>query len=139
MEKIKSYLKRAKHIDKDIESKLREREQFYSTLLQSPSIKENHVQESNRPNYDDKYMKLMELGEQIDEYIDQVCAVRLDITERIDKVDDGLYKAILRDYYLNNLTWEKIAELNRQSVRNVHTLHRSALVVFRESNADMLT
>lgn len=49
-------------------------------------------------------------------------------TEKIiDKLKDRRERAILRDRYINRLSWSRIAKLNNYSEARVYELHRTAL------------
>lgn len=122
------------NIDRDIDSRLREQEAIRQTFIRAASIKQDSVQESQAGRYDDKYMKLLELSEVIDNKIDGVAEKRIEITRNIDKVDDVIYRSLLRDRYLNHMTWESIAESTNQSARNATRVHGRALQEFYKAN-----
>lgn len=135
MKSAKDFLNRARHLDNDIQSKIRERETIKSSLFRSTHYKQDSVQESHQNKVDDTYVKLIELGKEIDKHIDELYSFRADLIRKIDKVPDGLCRAILRDYYINNLSWETVAELHNQSVRNVYNVHGEALKLFKQYNS----
>lgn len=50
----------------------------------------------------------------------------------IDAIPSAKQKAVLIDRYINGYTWEKVAELIKCSVQNIHNLHKRAIRNFEE-------
>lgn len=50
----------------------------------------------------------------------------------IEGIPSAKQKAVLIDRYINGYTWEKVAELIKCSVQNIHNLHKRAIRNFEE-------
>lgn len=128
MEGAKDYLSQIKYIDEDIRSRQEEIERLKSSLLiKTSTIKEDVVQESRAGHYDDKYIKLLEEMEKMNKRIDELVDLKVEVTNRIDLIEDRRYRIILREYYLNMRTFESIAGVMHYNSRHVQRLHEEAL------------
>ncbi len=56
--------------------------------------------------------------------IDRICA---EITRVIGQVDDNILATILTEYYVNDRSWDEVADVINYSSRNVARLHKRAL------------
>ena len=128
----KSYLNQIRIIDQDIQSRIEEKHRLYATLIGSPSITHDVVQSSKTDAYDERYMKIIEAGEEIDRRIDKLVDKKIEASRKIDGLDllDNTSAVILRERYINLKTWEEIANAMNYSVRHVNNLHSKALKDF---------
>lgn len=125
----KHYLMQIKYIDEDIESRQEEIKRLKNSLYMNTSaIKADTVQESRKGHYDDKYIKLLEESEKLNNRIDELIDLKVKITNEIDLIEDRRYRIILREHYLNMRTFEHIASAMCYDVRHVHRLHGEALL-----------
>ena len=130
-QKVKKYLSELRWMNQNINSRQRELDSIRRSFLKTSTIKDDKVQESGG-QYDDKYMLLLEISDEISAEVDLLVNKQRDVRQQIDQLDNALSVIVLRERYLNNQTWEEIAETTGQSVRNVHNLHGRALVEFGE-------
>ncbi|WP_373786534.1 DUF1492 domain-containing protein [Jeotgalibaca porci] len=128
----KSYLNQIRIIDQDIQSRIEEKQRLYATLIGSPSITHDVVQSSKTDAYDERYMKIIEAGEDIDKRIDKLVDKKIEASRKIDGLDllDNTSAVILRERYINLKTWEEIANAMNYSVRHINNLHSKALKDF---------
>ena len=128
----KSYLNQIRIIDQDIQSRIEEKQRLYATLIGSPSITHDVVQSSKTDAYDERYMKIIEAGEEIDKRIDKLVDKKIEASNKIDELgeSDGISMLILRERYINLKSWEEIAEQMSYSIRHVNRLHGEALNKF---------
>lgn len=135
----KKYLSQARYLDADINSRQQELDSVRKNLssIQSPQIKEDVIQESRKGAYDEKFIKLFEIDDDISEKIDELVNLKDDISKRIDNVEDRLSVVILRYRYVNMLEFHEIANKLQQSERHITRLHGDALVKFHDANIDL--
>ena len=130
----KRYINQIRLIDQDIQSRIEEKHSLYATLIVSPSITHDVVTSSKTDAYDERYMKIIEAGEEIDKRIDVLVDKKIEASRKIARLDtlDGTSAVILRERYINLKTWEEISEGMNYSLRNVMNLHSKALFEFEE-------
>ena len=128
----KSYLNQIRIIDQDIQSRIEQKQRLYATLIGSPSITHDVVQSSKTDAYDERYMKIIEAGEEIDKRIDKLVDKKIEASRKVDKLgeSDSMSMLILRERYINLKSWEEIAEQMSYSIRHVNRLHGEALNKF---------
>lgn len=129
---VKHYLMQAKLINLNITSRQRELDAVRATFTKASTSRlvEDKVTETDTRSYDDKYMRLFELDEDINKEIDRLIDIQREIRQRINELDDPLCIIVLRERYLNDESWENIAESLKQSERNIHRVHGQALLMF---------
>lgn len=128
----KTYLNQIRIIDQDIQSRIEEKQRLYATLIGSPSITHDVVQSSKTDAYDERYMKIIEAGEEIDKRIDKLVDKKIEASRKIDRLDalNKTSAVILRERYINLKSWEDISENMNYSLRHVMNLHSKALMEF---------
>ena len=129
---VKHYLMQAKLINLNITSRQRELDAVRATFTKASTSRlvEDKVTETEGQSYDDKYMRLFELDEDINTEIDHLIETQREIRQRINELGDPLCIIVLRERYLNDESWEDIADSLKQSERNIHRIHGRALVEF---------
>lgn len=132
----KEYLKQLAYIDMNINSRLVELGQVRANLqvVKSNGLKTVSVQENNVRNYDDRYLKLFELDEEINKEVDRLCKLKNEARIKIDKCQNPLHQVVLRERYINGKNWEEIADFLHFSKSHVIRIHGSALVDFNKNN-----
>lgn len=125
----KRYLNQIRLIDQDIQSRIEEKQRLYATLIVSPSITHDVVTSSKTDAYDERYMKIIEAGEEIDKRIDVLVDKKIEASRKIDELDDldNISAVILRERYINLKSWDEIAILMSFSQRHLNRLHGEAL------------
>lgn len=76
----------------------------------------------------DKLNRLSELEKKLEELVE----LQLQMTEDIDLIPDRLDRVVLRYRYINNFTWERIAERMNYSERHLKRLHIQAVKNFEK-------
>ena len=127
---IKSFLGRARTIDREIESKLKQTQdlrllatQVTSTLNDMPGSPTRNTDKMCR-----NMAEIVDLEHEIDEDISRLVRMKKEIKHCIDCVSDDEQRLVLLKRYLNFLSWEQIAMEMGQSIRSIHRLHAVALV-----------
>ena len=90
------------------------------------------MQSSKTDAYDERYIKIIEAGEEIDKRIDKLVDKKIEASSKIDELDelDNTSAVILRERYINLKSWEDISENMNYSLRHVMNLHSKALMEF---------
>lgn len=131
----KEYLKQAKTLDMEINAKAEELHQLQlnASCVQSVAITERVI--NSHSNSSNKIVdKIVDLQNEINAEIDKLVDLKKEIKSKINRVKNPLYRTVLIDYYINNKSWEKIAEDNNYSRRYIFKLHGYALSEFRKED-----
>ena len=121
---------RARDIDREINSLLREKEDVRDKILKVTQSYTGDVVSSTRDPH--KFDRVIELEMEIDRQIDELVRVKAEILNAISKLSDGRHREILRLRYIRGMTFESIAVEMGYSWRHVCTLHGRALLKIGE-------
>ena len=125
---IKSYLNQARDLDKLIDSKLDQIDRLRSLAEKTTTTLTGMPHASGTSNRIEYCVgKIMELEHEVTADIDKLIDTKSEIRKMIDAVQDTRYRLLLEYRYLNNFTWERIAEEMIYDVRWVYELHGHAL------------
>lgn len=125
---VKEYLNQIRYIHQDIQSRIDEKERLRQSMtLKISSFSENKVQESGTLHYDDKYMKFVEVAEEINRKIDSLVDLKMQVSNDIDRMDKSEHRVLLRMRYINLMPFENIAVDMGYDIRQVHRIHGNAL------------
>ena len=124
----KEFLSQAWQIDARIERKIEERERLEAKLTAGRTSNLSGMPRGGRYDWTDAAANVLKITEQINAEISHLCAVKRQIGEAIDAVEDMRYRRILELRYRNYLSWEKIAEETHYDPRWVQELHGKALL-----------
>ena len=75
--------------------------------------------------------KIEELEGYLDERIDESLALKKEIVERIEAMENEEYRTILYLRYINLKTWEQIAAGTYYNEKSVRRKHDDALLIFK--------
>ena len=103
-----------------------------AVMIKTSSFQTDKVQESGTSNFDDKYMKFIEVSEDINEQVDKIFDLRLRVSNEIDRLEKPEHRIILRMRYINLKTFEEIAVKMNYDIRQVTRLHGNALQEFEK-------
>lgn len=128
---VKEYLNQIKYVQQEIQSRVEEKTNLRQSLaLKTSSFNENKVQESGTLNYDDNYMKYIEVADEINKKIDALINLKVKISNEIDTLDKAEHRLLLRMRYINLQTFEQVAVNMKYDIRQVHRIHGNALSEF---------
>lgn len=132
---IKLYLQGIRSLNKEIESKKRQRESLYYKVTGSAiHLKEIDVQTSIKADPMGNTMAAVaDLDREINRAIEDLCRQQDQAAKLIGTLSDPRQRAILTDYYLNAFTWDKVADLNGYETRQIYRMHGEALNELREN------
>lgn len=121
----KEWLMRAWKIDREINILLEVQKSVYDRLTGITAAGDNTpVSGTKDPHRFDSYT---ELNDKIDRRIDELCAIKAEIFDLIEKIPDIKLRGLLIDRYINCLTFQQIADKMEISPRWVMSLHKRAL------------
>lgn len=127
------YLMQIFHLDKKIDSKLSERDAIMSTLLRATDTSKEYVRTSNISSpTENVVMRLMQYGDEVDNYVDELVALKVQVAEEIMQLENSSYQMILRERYIHCKKFEQIAVDMNYDYSWVIKLHRRALRKFGE-------
>lgn len=128
---VKAWLNRARNIDREIDSLLRERSEMRNMLFSVTSNYEAIVVSGTKDPH--KFDRLAELETEIDNQIDNLVSVKAEILRAINKLDDGRFRDVLRLRYLESRTFEQIAVEINYSYKQTCRIHGRALLKIGEA------
>lgn len=121
----KQYLNRARHIDKEINALLAEKERTRDRLTQiTQSYTRSEVQVTKDPH---KFDRLVELENLIDQKVNEQIQVKTEIIQTISALEDRYQRMVLSGYYISMKTWEQVAVDMHYSFQNVMRLRKVAI------------
>ena len=133
---MKEYLNKVRTIDKEIDAKEEIKEQMRRRLVnvKATQYREIDVMGGERKTSEDRILDYIEYSEQINELIDKLIDMKMTVVEEIENIDDGLYRTLLTERYINNKNWEVVANILGYDERHTLRLHNDALRAFSKSN-----
>lgn len=127
---VKTWLNRARNIDREIDSLLRERSEMRDMLFSVTSNYEAIVVSGTKDPH--KFDRLAILETEIDNQIDNLVSVKTEILRAINKLEDGRFRDVLRLRYLESRTFEQIAVEINYSYKQTCRIHGRALLKIEE-------
>lgn len=126
---VADYLRRALVLDMEIDADF-ERIQQLRALAERRTAAYGRERISGRGAVDsrmDVVARIVDAERKLDEKIDRMIAMREEIQDVIERVQDGRMRVLLKLRYLNGRTWEEVAEEMCYTTRNIYNLHAAAL------------
>lgn len=128
----KYYLREVRRLDNLVDAKIEQINNLKSLMTQiSPSVDSERVQTSKT---NDKMAagiaKIVDLETELNQEVVKLVELKRKIIKEIDSVPNEDHRLILTLRYLNYKTWEQIAVEMNYSYRNIHYLHKDALIEF---------
>ena len=131
----KQYLNQIHRIDQIINNKLSETYQLKNLACSiSVSSDSDRVQtSSDQDPLGNAVAKIVDLENEVNDCIDQFSEKRRKIITQIDSIENQMQYQVLFSRYIERKTFEKIADDNGYSVRQILRIHGEALVQFEKS------
>lgn len=126
---VKKWLNRAWKLDVEINTLLKEQQKALE-LATGATVAPGgeRVQTSKGNTVETKFLNYAAYAEMIDSRIDELYKIKQEILAAIHSVDDAVLRTLLIKRYIQNKTWECIAdEMHYSYVHVVHNLHPQAL------------
>lgn len=126
----RQWLGRARSIDREINALVNAKAETRDRVL---SITQNYSSDGAQSSKDPhKYDRLVELEDLIDQKIDELLAVKQEITDAIGTLEDGRQRTVLTDYYVRLLSIEETAVDCHYSYRQTIRYHRAGIAEFEK-------
>ena len=129
----KEYLMQIYDLNKEINSKLSERQEIMSTLVKATDTSRENIYtlDVGRPT-EDTVIRLMRYNDQANEYIDELAALKIQIAEEIMQLENSNHRMVLRERYIKCKKWEEVAVEQGYDLRWIYRLHGNALKEFED-------
>lgn len=127
------YLMQVKNLNSFIDTKLIEKSQLDEQMCALKSVQPGEKVKSSCVDGQQKTIdKIIDLKTKIDEEVDRLVDLKAEVREKINQLQDNRFKSILINYYINNKTFEQIAEIIHYSKTQTTRMHGYALDVFEK-------
>lgn len=125
----KEYLSQVQRLNQMIDIKLEEASSLRSLASRVTSaFGEERVQTSKKQSpMEDVIVKLMDLENEVNNDIDRLIALKEEVIENINKIDNCNLRLLLTMRYINNRDWEEIADNMLYDVRTIYRFHNQGL------------
>lgn len=121
----RQWLGRARGINREIDALLKAKQETRDQLTRmTQNYQSDGAQSSKDPH---KFDRLSELGNMVDQKINELLTVKTEITEAINSLDDGRQRTVLLDYYVRCISLEQTAVEMKYSYANVKKLRAKAI------------
>jgi len=127
---VKDFLERARHLDDAINSQVAELAHLrdLSMKISSSRLEEriSHSVAQEAP-FAKWVERIVDKEKEINDEIDKLVAVKLEISDYIDGIENPLWQSLLRNRYVLCKSWPDIAVAMDSSLRTVQRLHKKIL------------
>ena len=138
MSEAKYLLQKIAFLDAEINSLIREHESVKSTLLKATDYSNEPVATTKRNTSEDKLVKLADKSSEIHAKIDELVDFKIAMGERINQLEDERHRVILREHYINGLSFCEISDILGYTERHLHRIHGEALSAFQNVLKDVM-
>ena len=132
MSEAKYLLQKIAFLDAEINSLIREHESVKSTLLKATDYSNEPVATTKRNTSEDKLVKLADKSSEIDLKIDELVDFKITMGNHINQLEDERHRVILREHYINGLSFLEISKSLGYTERHLYRIHGDALLKFQD-------
>ena len=133
--KAKEYLLQLKKLDKLIENKLAERDQWFAiTTAVTQRLSADRVQTSSNPHkMEDAVLKLMEVEKELDAAIDAFVDAKREIIATVTRLSETneIYYDVLHKIYVQYCSLDEVADMYKNSRNWADQTHGRALKIIQ--------
>ena len=138
MSEAKYLLQKISFFDAEINSLIREYESVKSTLLKATDYSNEVVATTKRNTNEEKLVKLADKSIDINLKIDELVDFKIEMGNYIDQLEDERHRVILREHYINGLSFCEISDILGYTERHLHRIHGEALLAFQSVLKDVM-
>lgn len=126
--KAQEFLQQLKKLDKMIENKLAEKEQWRSiaTGITAPTNGERVQSSGNGQKLENAVIKFVDIEKEIDVCIDRLITIKQDVITVIEQLNTREYD-LFHKMYVQFMTLQDVAEMYNNSISWAKGIHRSGL------------
>ena len=132
MSEAKYLLQKIAFLDAEINSLIREHESVKSTLLKATDYSNEPVATTKRNTSEDKLIKLADKSSEIDLKINELVDFKITMGNHINQLEDERHRVILREHYINGLSFMEISKNLGYTERHLYRIHGDALQKFQD-------
>lgn len=137
VKEAKEYLNRIRTLSYRIDSRAEELAHLKASLgLGAVQMKQQGVEPTHENNRDSAYIKLIELEEELNGEIVNLELERINARRCIERVDDFTQMKVLKERYLNNKSWQSVADSIERTYNYTLKIHGWALQSFASCNGE---
>lgn len=136
----KEYLSQYQGLQRRIRSKQDEIEQIKTLMEGLAAIRYDKDKVESSPTNDQMIngmIRIEEISNKIARDVSEAAALVDEITDRISRVKQNSLEMVLREHYINGLTFESICVNYHYEYRSIITMHGRALQEFSKQNPDI--
>lgn len=124
----KEWLNRGRNLNEEINALIKAKEKaLYDACNVSIAYDKERVQTSQYNSSEMKFSKFADYSKAIDDRIDELYKIKYEIFKAISNVENGTYRTLLIERYINFESWEQIANNMNYDRRQITRLHGEAL------------
>ena len=124
----KEWLNRGRNLNEEISALIKAKEKaLYDACNVSIAYDKERVQTSQNNSTEAKFTRFVDYSKAIDERIDELYKIKLEIFKAISAVENGTYRTLLIERYINFESWEQVADNMNYDRRQITRLHGEAL------------
>ena len=127
----KQYLRQVRNIDRRIEREEEQLERLRARVETGRMSAITGMPRGGGTDWTDTVDRLIALEQRLNARIREMCRVKADAIDMIDRVEDGRFRELLDCYYIKGMTWEQVAHEMHLDLRWVYRLHGRALRAVR--------
>ena len=125
---VKKWMQRGWQLEKEIRALMETKEQLKADAYRiTGSVSRAKVQTSRGKGAENVWARLADFDKRITARIDELCAIKAEITDAISCVSDSEWRAILQMRYVNFEKWDKIADMVHCDRATAFRIHDRAL------------
>lgn len=134
----KDYLSQVRHIDNEIDSKIKLLEDLRARAMSIGSLEvKDKVQSSGGLDFSDWMDRYVDLQKEVTDKVDELIYLKQRIISQIDRVENPLHRIILVSHYLNDLSLRQIASKYNYDYSYIKNAHGNALLEFKAKNPEV--
>ena len=125
----KEYMEQARYLDMQINSKIEQVKTLNELATKVTTVYSDmpHSPNRNTGRMEETVAKIIDLESEIDRDIDALVDLKQEVKTAISKVEDEKYRVLLELRYINQKSWEEIANQLGYDLRYTHKIHGRAL------------
>lgn len=124
----KEFLRRARSADRWIDEATERAKRLRARLESGRQSGVTGMPRGGAADWTQTADKLIELEKRINERIREMVCLKQAAMDAIDRIEDSRQREVLELYYIDGLTWERVAERMGFEVRQIYRLHGQALL-----------
>lgn len=138
MSEAKYLLQKILFLDAEINSLIREYESVKATMLKATDYSNEVVATTKRNTNEEKLVKLADKSSDINLKINELVDFKITMGNYIDQLEDERHRVILREHYINGLSFCEISDILGYTERHLHRIHGEALLAFQNVLKDVM-